>query len=206
MRSDPPRSVPSASAIIPVTSAAAPPPVEPPALFVQRTPVQRNDRVDRTVVALEPREARLDYLDRRDLAAGDEPGQLGGGEVWKVRHFVHPHSPTNPTTRANAASPPLNFHGKQPRMSRLFWSSGASMSPPRFSMWMHSRGNSALWVSWYAESGNIRSTPSFPPNIFSAFARTRSEEHTSELQSRRDLVCRLLLEKKKKIKYNITKN
>src|SRR6266496_5250614 len=29
-------------------------------------------------------------------------------------------------------------------------------------------------------------------------ARSRSEEHTSELQSRRDLVCRLLLEKKKK--------
>src|SRR5690349_23948528 len=29
-----------------------------------------------------------------------------------------------------------------------------------------------------------------------AKARTRSEEHTSELQSRRDLVCRLLLEKK----------
>src|SRR5690349_23121888 len=28
--------------------------------------------------------------------------------------------------------------------------------------------------------------------------RARSEEHTSELQSRRDLVCRLLLEKKKK--------
>src|SRR6266576_6100727 len=30
----------------------------------------------------------------------------------------------------------------------------------------------------------------------------RSEEHTSELQSRRDLVCRLLLEKKKKKKYH----
>src|SRR5438874_8754745 len=29
---------------------------------------------------------------------------------------------------------------------------------------------------------------------------TRSEEHTSELQSRRDLVCRLLLEKKKQKK------
>src|SRR5438874_9713196 len=28
-------------------------------------------------------------------------------------------------------------------------------------------------------------------------SRLRSEEHTSELQSRRDLVCRLLLEKKK---------
>src|SRR2546421_9358836 len=31
----------------------------------------------------------------------------------------------------------------------------------------------------------------------------RSEEHTSELQSRSDLVCRLLLEKKKKNRYQI---
>src|SRR6266496_5671661 len=30
----------------------------------------------------------------------------------------------------------------------------------------------------------------------------RSEEHTSELQSRRELVCRLLLEKKKKVYKN----
>src|SRR5260221_14209741 len=30
-----------------------------------------------------------------------------------------------------------------------------------------------------------------------AIARSRSEEHTSELQSHSDLVCRLLLEKKK---------
>src|SRR5260221_14407485 len=30
----------------------------------------------------------------------------------------------------------------------------------------------------------------------------RSEEHTSELQSHSDLVCRLLLEKKKKMKIN----
>src|SRR5690349_23174224 len=42
-------------------------------------------------------------------------------------------------------------------------------------------------------------------SVFLALARAlgetmaRSEEHTSELQSRRDLVCRLLLEKKKKI-------
>ena len=33
----------------------------------------------------------------------------------------------------------------------------------------------------------------------------RSEEHTSELQSHSDLVCRLLLEKKKKIQNRITK-
>src|SRR5437667_7649975 len=32
-------------------------------------------------------------------------------------------------------------------------------------------------------------------------SRRRSEEHTSELQSHHDLVCRLLLEKKKKYKH-----
>src|SRR5438105_7954215 len=36
----------------------------------------------------------------------------------------------------------------------------------------------------------------------SSAASQRSEEHTSELQSRVDLVCRLLLEKKKKHKRN----
>src|SRR2546427_4590354 len=35
-----------------------------------------------------------------------------------------------------------------------------------------------------------------------ANARGRSEEHTSELQSQSNLVCRLLLEKKKKQKYH----
>src|SRR5438105_7276951 len=37
-------------------------------------------------------------------------------------------------------------------------------------------------------------------------SQRRSEEHTSELQSRVDLVCRLLLEKKKKTKNNITQS
>src|SRR5204863_3946698 len=44
------------------------------------------------------------------------------------------------------------------------------------------------------------SAPFLPPKIAprpAPAARRRSEEHTSELQSRRDLVCRLLLEKKK---------
>src|SRR2546422_2802329 len=36
-----------------------------------------------------------------------------------------------------------------------------------------------------------------------AMGELRSEEHTSELQSRLHLVCRLLLEKKKKRRYNL---
>src|SRR6266496_982085 len=44
-----------------------------------------------------------------------------------------------------------------------------------------------------------RSTQFTPPNDgLNSHCHSRSEEHTSELQSRRDLVCRLLLEKKKK--------
>src|SRR5690349_24169389 len=42
-----------------------------------------------------------------------------------------------------------------------------------------------------AECGRVQPGPGFG---------RRSEEHTSELQSRRDLVCRLLLEKKKTTK------
>src|SRR2546421_3030101 len=38
----------------------------------------------------------------------------------------------------------------------------------------------------------------WPQAAAEAILRIRSEEHTSELQSRSDLVCRLLLEKKKK--------
>src|SRR5258707_6630763 len=56
----------------------------------------------------------------------------------------------------------------------------------------------------------FRSPPSYAPEATLAYVLTapennvrplygRSEEHTSELQSRQYLVCRLLLEKKKKI-------
>src|SRR5438874_8007886 len=51
----------------------------------------------------------------------------------------------------------------------------------------------------------IVSRSSVPPSTSTstrptpAASRRRSEEHTSELQSRRDLVCRLLLEKKNTI-------
>src|SRR5690349_23042238 len=44
------------------------------------------------------------------------------------------------------------------------------------------------------------SPPPDPTSATDAPCARRSEEHTSELQSRRDLVCRLLLEKKKKKK------
>src|SRR5207249_9706254 len=64
-------------------------------------------------------------------------------------------------------------------------------------------------ASWFAEIGacyNVKGDRVRAEELFAkAFElepdevwHTRSEEHTSELQSRFDLVCRLLLEKKKK--------
>src|SRR5206468_4561577 len=55
----------------------------------------------------------------------------------------------------------------------------------------------------HAEPRIGRSWMSARPRHFAAYFATRSEEHTSELQSRSDLVCRLLLEKKKKKQHNI---
>src|SRR5699024_12493810 len=67
--------------------------------------------------------------------------------------------------------------------------------------------SSSTWDGASTPASTSRSTPrptsrAFAPTCSTwseSPARRRSEEHTSELQSRFDLVCRLLLEKKKDI-------
>src|SRR5206468_7766995 len=44
---------------------------------------------------------------------------------------------------------------------------------------------------------DVEVSPVLKERVWNELAPARSEEHTSELQSRSDLVCRLLLEKKK---------
>src|SRR2546428_8715886 len=74
--------------------------------------------------------------------------------------------------------------------------------PPRSTLFPYttlfrSHGRRDTASSWNSHG------PSPPPTraVMLSYASTRSEEHTSELQSRSDLVCRLLLEKKKKNLY-----
>src|SRR5690349_22433172 len=70
--------------------------------------------------------------------------------------------------------------------------------PPRSTLFPYT----TLFRSWRAGWGGSRCRrrwSSCGGRWWSRTCRGRSEEHTSELQSRRDLVCRLLLEKKKKI-------
>src|SRR5690554_7062382 len=51
---------------------------------------------------------------------------------------------------------------------------------------------------WHILTDNVRTEKGLPFGTVLTLPATRSEEHTSELQSRPHLVCRLLLEKKKK--------
>src|SRR5690554_7330226 len=62
--------------------------------------------------------------------------------------------------------------------------------------------NQRLLRHWFLRSHLKRSSLDQRPklNLLNRIHKQRSEEHTSELQSRPHLVCRLLLEKKKKTK------
>src|ERR1035438_10719541 len=60
-------------------------------------------------------------------------------------------------------------------------------------------GNAVL--DWNEEAVDATRLARNPPPLASLMYATRSEEHTSELQSLRHLVCRLLLEKKKTYTY-----
>src|SRR5204863_1202191 len=64
------------------------------------------------------------------------------------------------------------------------------------------RSSARTWplsITTQASAGSVMPVRKFATSSmgFCVADRNRSEEHTSELQSRRELVCRLLLEKKK---------
>src|SRR5699024_12788256 len=60
----------------------------------------------------------------------------------------------------------------------------------------HQHSREQQGTKWPAITRPFGQSP--PPRLQGVSFMARSEEHTSELQSRFDLVCRLLLEKKKK--------
>src|SRR2546430_12038932 len=82
--------------------------------------------------------------------------------------------------------------------------------PPRSTLFPYTtlfRSADQLATSHYFDISKARRELGYEPRIstdeglertITAIGRMRSEEHTSELQSQSNLVCRLLLEKKKK--------
>src|SRR2546429_3951780 len=91
--------------------------------------------------------------------------------------------------RAKAEAAEITEAAHREKLEAIEWCGGVYSSEWGFSKLLH----------W------LRHNPGKRGEFVSAFehcdmvAATRSEEHTSELQSRLHLVCRLLLEKKKKI-------
>src|SRR5258707_5657005 len=72
--------------------------------------------------------------------------------------------------------------------------------PPRSTLFPYTtlfRSSSPAWSAWPSPRSDATWSKSWC-NSRGRQTCTRSEEHTSELQSRQYLVCRLLLEKKKK--------
>src|SRR5207249_11336022 len=108
-----------------------------------------------------------------------------------VRHpLLHRYALTPPPLLSFYCSPPpRDLHSFPTRRSSDLRALGVPEQRVRF--WMHGLDLDACAAAREADGR--------APLRIPADAPLRSEEHTSELQSRFDLVCRLLLEKKKKI-------
>src|SRR5699024_12356769 len=105
--------------------------------------------------------------------------------------------------------PPSSSVLASPPFSVVLCSSIMLPPPPRSTLFPYTtlfRSSSSTWsrrrYTWSRLSPPVDRWPRFetwlnPVPRRGAISDPRSEEHTSELQSRFDLVCRLLLEKKK---------
>src|SRR5206468_12445239 len=113
---------------------------------------------------------------------------------------THHHSATpmpmttyRPTTPSLLPYPPVLLFAPPSHTSTLFFFL-MIRRPPRSTLFPYTTLFRSLAGRF--RFGACRKAPS------GQWSSVRSEEHTSELQSRSDLVCRLLLEKKKKKTYN----
>src|SRR5438034_6363918 len=105
--------------------------------------------------------------------------------VWQVSPFAWGRQPRLRTALCSSL--------RRVKCSRCFTSSMTSPTGSSVSCWHGTFESRRTWSISYSTQARSGSP-------------ARSEEHTSELQSHSDLVCRLLLEKKKKkkIQYDYT--
>src|SRR6202012_3493545 len=99
-----------------------------------------------------------------------------------------------------------NFGNKASLASIAAWSPDPSKPPYYMDFGLKADGtiDPLIVDKWANNSPLVMATSHIPQlksfrAVASSSTASRSEEHTSELQSHSDLVCRLLLEKKKKI-------
>src|SRR5438874_4025882 len=142
------------------------------------------------------------------LAAGHRCGCATGGAQMPTGATVHasPHS-----TSARRHRPPSRVMCSSPSVQEVPVPGAAQLRPPPLRREIDVVEPEAVGVALGPLEVIEQSPGEISPDRDAARDRLtqrrhvtalreaiRSEEHTSELQSRRDLVCRLLLEKKKK--------
>src|SRR3712207_3590061 len=137
-----------------------------------------------------PRELEQRLVGRRDLVevgvAAHQRQQLAEVRLADRRDAGHVVIPVNCPPGMLSTWPWTKFdHGEQRKKTPPAASSGVPVRPSGISIEAMPRIWSGM-PSW-----------TLSPPISIVLSSTRSEEHTSELQSRQYLVCRLLLEKKK---------
>src|SRR5690625_4029335 len=121
-----------------------------------------------------------------------------------IDEAVHCHASsgrTAPSQRLDASSTVIipTWRSSASSCSTLAWCSGRSSAVASVTTWARTllaKASRAVWAIQACVDTPASSTVSTPR--FPSRSSRRSEEHTSELQSRGHLVCRLLLEKKKK--------
>src|SRR5690349_24884629 len=100
---------------------------------------------------------------------------------------------TYPYATAGARQPSMLWRSAMESLSRVYSYCFFFLMirrPPRSTLFPYTTLFRSLALTFF-----VGTCPS--SGVIPGGSRRRSEEHTSELQSRRDLVCRLLLEKKK---------
>src|SRR2546429_7263300 len=105
-----------------------------------------------------------------------------------------------PTVVASAAATMRLYFGTTPSTSGF----KVPRSPMAYGVTMSAAKDTTTSPAAFTVTGAVRPLLSSPSTtMVPTLLRMRSEEHTSELQSRLHLVCRLLLEKKKTHQHEI---
>src|SRR5690606_9740739 len=164
---------------------ASPPPLLGRGGLLQRLPGrQPHEGVHLRLDLLGPRERRPDRRHPAELTPAVAVEELYGGQVGQLGDLGHPP--------ARGRQCP----GTSPRCLSTTVGSGSPAA--------HSSKSSTNWAASSSRQPTVSplmwgdtTRPGTSHSGLSGDSGSRSEEHTSELQSRENLVCRLLLEKKK---------
>src|SRR5688572_31838527 len=115
--------------------------------------------------------------------------------IWTVPTAGN-EAPHRLTTGERDSTPRWSPDGKYLCFTRTVEKEGKP-EPPQLFMLSMAGGDAFGFTSLPKGAGDPKWSPDGKLIVFSSSSNPRSEEHTSELQSQSNLVCRLLLEKKK---------